>query len=116
MRSTREVRKMRLMKQAEELVDELLDWSDSTPEPNLTQIEGIVLRLRKRFGEEMARDVIEVQEAKQPAVGPACPKCGGEMRYKGQKEVCPQSWVGELLIERGYYYCEQCRVGLFPPG
>jgi len=55
------------MKQAESLIDELLEWSDSTAEPNLGQIEGVVLELRKRFSEEMAREVIEAQEAKQPA-------------------------------------------------
>lgn len=116
MPSTREQRKVRLMKQAESLIDELLDWSDSTPEPNLSQVEGIVLELRKRFSQEMAREVIEAQEAKQPGVGPPCRKCGREMRYKGQKRVEPQTWVGDVAIERGYYHCGECKVGLFPPG
>lgn len=116
MRSTRERRKARLLKEAEGLIDELLDWTDGTPEPNLTQIEDTVLQLRRRFSEEMAREVIEAQEDKQPAVGPACPECGQEMRYKGQKRVEPQTWVGDVQIERGYYYCAQCKVGVFPPG
>lgn len=116
MLSTRERRKMRLLEEAESLIDELLDWTDSTPEPNLTQIESIVLQLRQRFSEEMAREVIEAQGAKQPAVGPACAQCGREMRYKGQKSVEPQTWVGDVEIERGYYYCGQCKVGRFPPG
>ena len=103
------------MKQAEGLVDRLLEWTDESTEPNLTQIEGKVLELRKRFSEEMAREVIEGQEAKQPAVGPSCPKCGDEMRYKGQKGVRPQTWVGEVAFERGYYYCAECKVGFFPP-
>jgi hypothetical protein len=104
------------MKQAESLIDELLDWTDNKPEPNLIQIEGIVLELRKRFSEEMAREVIEAQEAKQPGVGPPCPGCGQEMRYKGQKRVEPQTWVGDVEIERGYYHCAECKEGLFPPG
>lgn len=116
MPSTREQRKVRLMEQAESLIDELLDWTDNTSEPNLAQIEDTVLQLRKRFSEEMAQEVIEAQEAKQPVVGPPCPKCGQEMRYKGQKRVEPQTWVGDVEIERGYYYCEECKVGLFPPG
>ena len=81
MPSTREQRKVRLMKEAESLIDELLDWTDSTLQPNLTQIEEVVLELRKRFSEEMAREVIEAQEAKQPVVGPPCPECEQEMRY-----------------------------------
>jgi hypothetical protein len=116
MRSTRQQRKARLLKEAEGLIDELLDWADGTPQPNLTQIEDTVLQLRKRFSEEMAREVIVAQESKQPAVGPCCPECGQEMRYKGQKRVEPQTWMGDVQIERGYYYCDQCKVGVFPPG
>ena len=116
MPSTRGQRKARLMKEAESVINELLDWSDATAKPNLSQIESVVLELRKRLSEEMAREVIESQEAKQPAVGPPCPKCGEEMTYKGQKEVTPQTWVGDVEIERGYYHCKICKVGFFPPG
>jgi len=116
MPSIREQRKIRLVQQAEILIDELLVWTDDTPEPNLSQIEDIVLQLRQRFSEEMAREVIEAQEAKQLAVGPPCPACGQEMRYKGQKGIVPLTWVGDVVIERGYYHCEGCKVGLFPPG
>ena len=41
------------MNQAEAISDESLDWSDSTLEPNLIQVEAFVLGLRKRLGEEM---------------------------------------------------------------
>ena len=116
MPSTRGQRKARLMKEAESVVEELLDWSDDTREPNLSQIEDIVLKLRKRLGEEMAREVIESQEAKYPVVGPPCPKCGQKMTYKGQKRVTPQTWVGDVEIERGYYHCGICKEGIFPPG
>ena len=116
MLSVRERRKVRLMKQAEGLLDELLAWNDKTTEPNLAQIEEVVLELRKRFSEEMAREVIEAQETKQPAVAPSCPRCGKVMTYKGQKRVKPQTWVGDVEIERGYYHCAGCKEGLFPPG
>jgi len=115
MKRLREQIKARLMKQAEAVIDELLDWSDSAPKPNLTQIEAIVRQLRKRFSEQMALEVIHAQEAKQPVPGPQCPICQQEMRYKGQKGVTLESWVGDLSIERGYYHCPNCQVGLFPP-
>lgn len=116
MKSSREERKARLMKAAEEVIDELLDWSETTPEPNLTQIEALVRRLRKTLGEQMALEVVNVQEARQPVPGPGCPKCQQEMRYKGQKKTTIESWVGDLTMERGYYHCPDCKVGLFPPG
>jgi hypothetical protein len=116
MNTGREKMKARLMIQAEALIDELLDWSDGTSEPNLTQIEGEVLDIRQRFGEELALGVIERQESKLPVPGPRCPHCQREMEYKGEKEKEVESWVGRLRLERGYYYCPGCRRGLFPPG
>ena len=116
MPSTRGQRKARLMKEAESVVDKLLDWSDDTPEPTLSQIEEVVLELRQQLSERMAQEVIASQEAKQPAIGPPCPKCGEKMTYKGQKKVTPRTWIGEMEIERGYYHCGKCKEGFFPLG
>jgi len=116
MKASREKMKACLMIQAAALIDELLDWSDETSEPNLTQIEGEVLDLRQRFGEELALGVIERQESKLPVPGPRCPHCQREMEYKGEKEKVVESWVGRLRLERGYYYCPGWRRGFFPPG
>jgi len=116
MRNSREARKAGLMKRLESAVEELLDWDEGADKPNLTQIEGIVLKLRKQVSEEMAMELIQAQEAKQPVPGPPCRCCGGEMQYKGQKEVNTQSWAGDLKIERGYYHCPKCKDSLFPPG
>jgi hypothetical protein len=63
-RSSREERKARLMKAVEEVIDELLGWSEAAPESNLTQIEAVVGRLRKALGEQKALEVIDAQEAK----------------------------------------------------
>ena len=108
--------KTELMAEAELLIDELLTWDDENPAPTLTQIEDIVLELRKRMSERMAEALIEKQENRQPVPGPNCPQCGGEMRYKGQKRNRVESRAGELRLERGHYYCEKCKQGHFPPG
>jgi hypothetical protein len=114
--SAREMRKARLVADAEQLISELLKWREETEQPNLSQIEDKVLELRERFGQELAREVIEEQEATRPVPGPVCPQCGREMGYKGQKRITPQTWVGKVQVERGYYYCKHCKAGLFPPG
>lgn len=116
MGKSRAAMKAELMKKAEAVIDELLDWHGETDQPNLTQVEGKVLELRQRLSEEMAETVIEHQARVRPVPGPSCTGCGAEMRYKGMKETTVLSWVGELKLERGYYYCDQCRTGLFPPG
>ena len=108
--------KAKLMAEAERAIDELLDWYVSTARPNLEQVEAKVLRVRQRLSEQMSQTVIEAQAAVRPVPGPECEQCGAEMRYKGQKGLQVSSWVGELQLDRGYYYCEACRIGLFPPG
>ena len=108
--------KSELMSEAEGIIDELVAWTAETPAPNLTQIEDIVLKLRQRLSERMALAVIGAQEAVRPVPGPECPTCGREMHYKDRKSNTVESRVGQLPLARGYYYCEACKAGLFPPG
>ncbi len=105
-----------LMKEAESIIDELLAWEAEVEKPNLGQIEEVVLELRERLSRKMAQSMIEAQEEVKPVPGPECKQCGAEMRYKGQKSKRVKSWVGQLDLERGYYYCERCGAGDFPPG
>ena len=105
-----------LMKEAESLIDELLAWEAEVEKPNLSQIEEVVLELRERLSQKMAESVIARQEEVRAVPGPKCKGCRKEMRYKGQKNKRVKSWVGQLAIERGYYYCKECKAGDFPPG
>lgn len=112
----RERLKEEMMAVAEEVIDELLDWEEEAEGPTLGEIEEVVAELRERLGKRMAEVVVRQQEAVRPVPGPACPGCGEEMHYKGMKGVTIESRVGVLRVERGYYYCERCKRGLFPPG
>jgi uncharacterized protein with PIN domain len=116
MSATRAELRAKLLAEAERSIDELLEWTDQTPRPNLTQIENAVLKLRKHLGEQAAQVVIEAQDAQRPVPGPACPTCQREMHYKDTKAQTVESRVGQLPVSRGYYYCPTCRQSLFPPG
>jgi len=105
-----------LLGEAKEVIDELLDWHEETESPTLTQIEEVVLKLRKQLGERMTGMVVEEQSAVRPVPGPACPECGREMHYKDMKETTIGTRSGEVRLERAYYYCQDCHGGLFPPG
>lgn len=116
MKRSKEEKRKRLLAKAERVVDEYLAWEETHPRPDLTQIEDIALKLRKELGEEIAQMAVEEQERRVPVPGPRCPKCGEEMRYKGQKGNRVESRVGQLELERGHYYCPKCKESVFPPG
>lgn len=112
--SAQKAEKMR--EAAEEVIARLMKWEAENSAPNLTQIEDEVLALRQRFGEAIVAVLLAGQEAQQPVQAPQCEQCGGEMTYKGRKVRSVASRAGEVEIERGHYYCANCRSGLFPPG
>lgn len=116
MKRTREEKRAALESKAKELIDELMKWSDETEQPNLTQIEDEILAIRQKLSESMMETIIEEQATQHPVPGPLCPKCGHEMQYKGDKPRRVTSRVGEVKLERGHYYCSQCKESIFPPG
>ena len=116
MKKSREQLKAKFIAEAEELFDELMKWEEQSDKPNLTEIEEIILKLRKRFGERMAEKVILRQEERQPAERVRCPRCSREMVTKGMKDNQVETQIGNLKIECSYYYCPACKQGLFPPG
>ena len=67
MKKNKEQLKAEFIAEAEELFDEMMEWEEQTEKPNLTQIEEIVLELRKRLGERMAQKMMMRQEERQPA-------------------------------------------------
>jgi len=115
MKQTRAQKKSEMLAYSEELIEELLDWEERNPRPNLEQMEEEILKLRKRLGEEMVKVIAEGQEARQPVASPRCEQCGQAMRYKGEKKKAVESRLGTIELVRGHYYCNDCKSGLFPP-
>ena len=116
MKRTHDELKAEMLAVAEEVIDELLEWHEGSEAATLTDIEDVVLDLRKRLGQSMEQVVIEDQGATHPVPGPACPTCGQEMHYKGMKKLTVSGRTGDIELERAYFYCDRCRRGRFPPG
>ena len=116
MKRTGEQRRAELKAKADEIIEQLLNWTDENQKPNLTQIEDIVLKLRSELSQTMVENVVSAQEAVQPVEEVRCPKCGQVMRSKGKRERQMESRAGEVELNRGYYTCPECEGGIFPPG
>ena len=116
MKKTREQRQSELQAKANAMIERLLDWTDQTDKPNLTQMEDEILALREEMSLNMLESVLSAQEASQPAEGEKCPKCGRSLRFKGRRSGQVVSRIGGTGLERGYYYCLECQTGIFPPG
>ncbi len=112
---SRAEQKAHLLAEAEKLIEQALEWTDTTERPDLTQIETMVLQLRRQFGQALAENMIAAQEATQPVEAPRCPHCGKPMQSKGRKTKRVVSQVGELQLDRTHYHCPSCTDGLFPP-
>ena len=116
MKKNEEELRAEFLEEAEALFDEMLKWDKETEKPDLTQIEDLILGLREQFGVGLAAKLLQRQEQRQPAEKVSCPSCGEQMQDKGQKGNRIESRIGRLEIERGHYYCPECRQGFFPPG
>jgi uncharacterized protein with PIN domain len=116
MKKPRQQRQAELERKANELIQQLLDWTEQTDRPNLTQIEDEILALREQLSKSMLESVLDAQEATQPAQVETCPTCGQALHFKGRRKVQVESRVGAAALERGYYHCPDCGQGIFPPG
>ncbi len=114
-KKTRAEKKAALMAQAEAIAEELLDWTERTKDPTLTEIEDLVLVLRQRMGQRLTETALESQGNAEPLQLPACPKCHQPMQPKGRKTKKVVTAAGEVDVVRSYFYCPACEQGLFPP-
>jgi hypothetical protein len=112
---SRAEKKAALMQRADALIEQMLDWTETTSKPTLTQIEDIALDLRQQFGQALSESAIANQEDADAVALPPCPRCGKTMRPKAAKGRSVMARVGELKIDRRYFYCPACKRGLFPP-
>ena len=108
MKPNRSEKEARLRKKAEQLIQDYLAWEDSHLQPNLTQIEDVILELRKELGQEMAHMLLEDQEERTPAPGRSA-----ALRAESL-DRSPKTALSPGLRNRSRGRC--CRLDLEPGG
>ena len=107
--------KAEILEMVENRLEKLLSWEAENGQPTLSEIEEQVLAFRRTVSERVTEKLIEKQEGVKPSGGVDCPECGAKMKYKDMQPKQVSSLVGEIRLERGYYHCQGCQRGYFPP-
>lgn len=100
---------------AGQVYEELEAWCAAHPGYTLLELEEQAAKLRQCLMGEMMSRLVSQREAAQAAEGMKCPKCGGDLQNKGKRKRTVRGPEGPIELERAYYYCPACKVGLFPP-
>jgi hypothetical protein len=99
-------------------------WRAAHPQATFDEIEDAVYaqlaRLHAQWVGELAQPEAPVtppEAAGARAAGPRCPTCGSVLRPRGQRTRQVVTRMGQpTTLQRRYWGCPTCAVGLFPPG
>jgi hypothetical protein len=99
-----------------EIYEELRQWRADHPGASFDEIAAQVTPRRRELRGQLLAQLAGQHGDGGVIEGLACPECGQAMSYKGtpRREVLHKEGTTELV--RAYYYCAQCKAGLFPPG
>jgi hypothetical protein len=106
--------KARMMREVEALVDQLLAEKRPAHEITLSEIERAALAAGSRFEGLVVKEWVADSQGDTSSI-PKCPSCGHPMELKGHRQRWVVTQAGEVALRRPYYYCADCRRGLFPP-
>lgn len=105
-----------LMTELETIVEQLVAQQPASDQITLSDMEELVKAAGSTIETQMMQALVEAHETERPNQRPVCPECQQPMRNKGKQQRKVVTEVGEIEVQRTYYHCEQCGVGIFPPG
>jgi len=104
------------MAEAEAAIDKILANKPASEDITLSEIEQLAVSGGKDFREAVLEGLVEEEQAAPSSEAVSCLQCGTNMHYKGKRTKILVTEAGEVSVERDYYYCAECRQGVFPPG
>jgi hypothetical protein len=81
----------------------------------LAEIERVARSAGQEIEQAIANTLAQ-ESAAELVAWPHCPHCGRKLKHKGKRRRRIVTEAGEIEVERVYYHCAVCGVGLFPPG
>lgn len=117
---TPEELKAQLLAEAEAAIDRMMAKRSSSKQITLREISQLAVesgqRLQTAVLQTLVQDSANNEQGASIGQKRVCPNCGKWMSYKGKRKRQVVADSGETSVERDYYYCSQCKVGVFPPG
>lgn len=107
--------KARLMTEAEAAIEQVLAQRRAAHEASLADIEQVALAASAQVAQAVT-EVLVAESAAELCAWPTCARCGRRMKAKGKRRRRVETESGTVTLEREYYHCAGCGVGIFPPG
>jgi len=104
-----------------QLHDRFDQWLDGLqeqlpePEPTLAQVTETVWNLRQALTGGLTEAIVEhAHRGEHTRQQSRCPRCARLLKARAPVQRTVETLVGVVQLERPYFYCSACRVGLYP--
>jgi len=104
-----------------QLHDRFDQWLDGLqeqlpePEPTLAQVTETVWNLRQALTGGLTEAIVEhAHRGEHTRQQSRCPQCARLLKARAPVQRSVETLVGVVQLERPYFYCSACRVGLYP--
>ena len=107
-----------LRQQLHERFDQWLDTLEQAwPEPpaTLSEVSATVWDLRQQLTGGLTETIVAHAHAgERQRQQASCPRCARVLKVQEHVRRTVETLVGPVALERPYFYCRSCRVGLYP--
>src|SRR5215475_5571224 len=107
-----------LRQQLHERFDQWLDTLEQTwhePPATLSEVSATMWDLRQQLTGGITETIVaHAHEGERQRKQASCPRCARVLTVQEQVGRTVETMVGPVELERPYFYCRACRVGLYP--
>ena len=115
MSQQREALKAKLLAEAEQAIEAMLQQLPDEGNLSLSEMEQAAGVLEERLGQATVQTLLN-EASVQLSEPVSCPDCGRRMQRRGKRSKQLVTTRGEVQLERAYYVCPNCGSQRFPPG